>query len=293
MKDNKQITFHLFRYQIVPITKEIPANLFEDNIVSIDDLIKKKNEIFENIIQSIIKNIKTKKNEVLIKSLNSDNHVYLIKLGVKKDIHRFNKDFKEENIENYPNILIYINNNPNVQEIVIQKNTSAFSSTYSVVNMLDDNINEKIKNFNLAVYINPIFEEKEFWDIVRHHEKSITQIQFELIKPNMSNISATLTQELKDLQNNTNSHKTKLELNAPKEKSLDNIKESNQEIENLVNYSSLGGGDITLRAKGIRNKIKIGKQTQKEISIDEIEITGNNPQRIINAINGINDNELF
>jgi hypothetical protein len=293
MKKKNKVLLHLFRYQIVPISNDISQGLFEEKLFDIDQLIAKKNECFFQIIKSMQSKVTTKRSEIFLKVIYSESNQIILKLGNKKDIKRYNVDFKKESIENYPNIILYFNNDPEKQEIYIQKNLIAFNSSYSVISFLDNYINERLKKYNLVVYISPVFEEREFWKIIKHHENRITQLQFELIKPNMSNISATLTEELKALQNNTNSHKTIVGLNAPKDKSLENINNENNDIENLVSYSSNGGGEITLRAKGIKNKIKIGRQTQKEVFIDELEIQSNDPERIINAIKGIKGNELF
>jgi hypothetical protein len=137
---------------------------------------------------------------------------------------------------------------------------------------MEATLNRYLHKFQLKIYIKPIVEKDSFWQIVDNYQGVITKLSFELIKPNLANISSTLTEDIKSLQKNTNSHTTKLELNAPLGRALENITQSNQDITGIVDYAVSGGGDIGIKAKGIRKTIKTDSRT--EISIDEITIVG-------------------
>ena len=78
-----------------------------------------------------------------------------------------------------------------------------------------------------------------------------------------------------------------MELNSPKNESLENIQQENEDINGLVAYSSEGGGDISLRVSGIRRKIVVSKQSHKEISIEEVFIKGRNPKEIAEIIQNL------
>jgi hypothetical protein len=87
----------------------------------------------------------------------------------------------------------------------------------------------------------------------------------------MANISGEAVKAIKMLKNNSNSHKTTLALNAPKNGVLDNLTPDNQEIAALVDYQAEGGGKSTIRIKGHRKKIKTSKK-QVTVEVDEITI---------------------
>ena len=87
----------------------------------------------------------------------------------------------------------------------------------------------------------------------------------------MSNISKTLSTALKSLGKETNAVKEELALSSDPYSSLD-ISPDNETIKGLVEYTSQGCGDITLKVRGIRKKIRTSKSFQ-QISISGIELT--------------------
>ncbi|MBS4036163.1 MAG: hypothetical protein KGZ85_16995 [Ignavibacterium sp.] len=280
---NKQETYFLYRYQLVPITQKIQMTL-DLGINSYEDLVNKKNDIFKSFLSSKKVTLKAK-TEALYKIIYSDKDEFLIRIGSHKKLKRHNKEFNEESIEDYPNVLVYINNDSTKQFILIEKNNRAFTSPDVVATMLEQSFKNALLKYQLALYIKPIIEKREFWKVVKEYDQKIRQLTFELIKPNLSNISKTLSEDLKSLQSNTNSHNTKLELNSAKGQVLENIDEDNQDIEGLVNYSSEGGGDIFLKIKGMKKKIKASKKVHKEITVQEIDIKGRTPEQVLTIFN--------
>lgn len=111
-------------------------------------------------------------------------------------------------------------------------------------------------------------------EIRRKSQNRISHLGFELIKPNLANISESLEDELKGLIEDANSHKSRVELNAAKGAFLENIDETNDRIGTLVEFSSRGGGNIFIRLTGLKRKIQINKQIIKETSIGKIELEG-------------------
>jgi len=279
----KQETYFVFRYQLVPTSHYIQITT-DHKISSMEDLLKLKNEIFKNVLTKAKIELKGK-TEAIYRVIYANNGKFLLRVGSHKKLSKYDKEFREEQIENYPNILVYIDNTPDKQIIMIQKNIAAFSSPDVVASILEQSFKSILGKFQLALYIKPIFEEREFWNVVREYDQKIRQLTFELIKPNLSNISKSLTDEIKSLQETTNSHNTKLELNAPKNRILENINQDNSDITGLVKYSSDGGGDILIMVKGMRKKIQASKKVHKEITIEEINIKSRNPEEIVSIFN--------
>jgi hypothetical protein len=266
----KDIVLEEYRYQLVPNSTTIQSTI--DGICSYDDLIRQKNEILFKVLKLQNLQLLSRDDSLLYKIVNSNEKCCLIKLGKQRSIDIDTKDFTKETISTYPNLFVYFNNDPNVQKIHIQRNYDAFTTTHTPANVLERSINRHLKKWQLSIYIKPVLTESSFWDIVGSHKDKLQQVSFELIKPNMSNISHSLAEDLKQLQSHTNSHTTKLELSSPKDAFLENITSDNAELTSIVNYAQAGGGEMSVKIKGIRKKVK--PTNIIEIAIDEVEIAG-------------------
>jgi hypothetical protein len=180
------------------------------------------------------------------------------RVGVKRNTTLFNKDFSTHFEENYPNILVAFNNDPTVQKIAIQCNSQAFKESQIVGNIIQETLEAHLRAYNLSFYQEPIYDSQEFWHLIRKYPKQIRQVTFDLISPNMANISQNLQLNLKELYEDTNTHKTKIELNAEHESYLD-IKEDSKFVGSLVDYSADGGGNIFMRVAGKRKLLHTAK----------------------------------
>lgn len=204
---------------------------------------------------------------------------YLLKIAANRSIKRY-RNFRDEKLENWPFCYILINNDPNVQKLAIQHHARVFANTDTVAKIMEFNLNKCLVPLGLHLYIKPTFERNFFWDTVRKHREEVIKVEFELISPNLSTISKSLEVDLGKLYNLTNTQSTRLELNSDKESHL-TLDESNSMLNSLVNYASEGGGNISLKIKGIKKKV----QTSSSIcstEIDELNIKG--PPRQVAAI---------
>lgn len=118
----------------------------------------------------------------------------------------------------------------------------------------------------VAIWNNP---EKQFIAIQRR----ATAFSFEIITPNMANISGSLSDDLKDFAKATNSARNKLKIESDPEAPL-HLEESNRTLQGLVNYSSEGGGNISLKIDGVKKTYHTSK-TVKEIQLGDMEIQAN------------------
>ncbi len=94
----------------------------------------------------------------------------------------------------------------------------------------------------------------------------------------MANISGVLSDDLKNLAKGTNTAKTLLEIDADDDSTL-HIDKQNKQVGDLVEYASEGGGNISLKAKGVKKRIQTANAV-KSVEIGEIEISGDNAERI-------------
>lgn len=280
----KESFFHEFRYQIVPIgDKYIQTEFFPNIINTKEDLIKNKNKIFYNLVTKL--KDYTAKSELNIDIKFDNNRFVILRMAAKRELKRNTKDFKLEKIDNWPFIIIIIDNDPMIQKIYIQSNKKAFKDYLTVKNILENTFNEKLQLSQLHISIESIYDEQQFWDLIKKYDTKLLQVRFELITPNLSNISKTLTDELKNLSKLSNAIKTDIIINSEKNSSL-KIDENNDTIKDLVDYSSQGGGNISIKARGY-SKMQHTKKYAKEKRIDELEISGQDKKTIIDIIKNL------
>jgi len=258
--------FKLFRYQILPLSDDFQLSIDSD-ISTIEELKEHKNEFFLESLKTLSK-FSYSRLELAHKKLVVEEELIILRFGHKKFINVSDKEFKKKQIEDWPNVFIIINNNPKVQIAAIREDRRVFNNTETVAKIIEENLSRILKRFNLGVYFEPLYEENKFWEVIDRYPTTIVQVGFELISPNLSNISSTLKIDLDKLRSDTNTHKTDLELNSSKDSNL-TINKNNELINSLVEYSAAGGGNASIRVRGLKRKIKTN-QYIKEITIDDI-----------------------
>ncbi len=246
----KNISFNLYRYQLLPKNRFFQGNLF-GKIKTIDDLIEQKNNLFyETVIN--VKEWKNKQTYLKGQLEYKKDNFLLFRFAPKRTAKIEDENFKEKELSTWPSILVGICNSKDKQIIMIQDRKKSFSDTKVVFKILLASINQLLTSKHLKIYGEPIFHKEAFWEIVRQH-KNIKNIKFELITPNMANISQALNEDLKNLAKDTNTAKTILQMNADDDSAL-YIDTNNKRLNSIVDYASEGGGNISLQAKGIKKK---------------------------------------
>ncbi|MDP4207275.1 MAG: hypothetical protein Q8928_00545 [Bacteroidota bacterium] len=278
----KQANFEVFRYQLV-VDKVLQLNMYDYK--SAEDIRADKNKILQKLITDDTFKFYNSQSEIYSKLLHTNGTLSYFRLGVKRNTKVFKKDFSEDYIENYPNIIVAINNDPNVQKIAIQSNTHAFQDCNTVSHIIQKTIDPKIKKSNLSFFVEPLFDKQEFWNLIKKYPKQVKQVTFNLISPNLANISKNLKLDLKSLYEDTNTLKTKVELNADEESYLD-IKENSTFVNSLVDYSADGGGNIQMRVKGIRKALHTA-QSPSDFNVDELLLKSENWDELDRLFNDI------
>jgi len=274
----KQSSFDIYRYQLL-VSTAIQLKI-DGRFNSIEEIRESKNLILENILRNEKFRFFSNKSSIESKLIISEGNILVFRIAVERTAKVYKKDFTEDELENWPNILVVVNNSPNVQKIAIQKNYKAFGNNSTVAALIEESLEPKLKNENIDFYIEPLFDKNEFWRLAEKYTNRIVQVSFDLISPNLANISKNLKIDLRQLNHDTNTQKTKLELNSNKGSNL--VLENDSEIiQSLVEYASEGGGNIDIKVKGFRKKFRTNRTVQ-QISIDEILISSNNLESGVN-----------
>lgn len=271
---SKSITFELFRYQILPIDRYLQGDLFSD-VNSIEELIENKNKFFDEVLKSQ-SDFSSKKHETIVKKVIENGSFYLYRIAHNRKIHRETKEFRGEVIDSWPSILVAVWNQPDKQYIAVQKRTTSFSKCETVVKLILNKLANQLNHFHLRAIHEPLFEKNKFWSILKQNRGKIKSVEFEIITPNMANISGTLPDDLKAFAKLTNSTRNTLKIESDPEAPL-HLEEDNRSLAGLVDYSSEGGGNISLKIDGIKKKYQTSR-TVREVSLGEIEMTGSAEQ---------------
>ena len=189
------------------------------------------------------------------------------------------KDFENLVIDDEPYVYVIFNNQSDVQKVAISDNKDAFSNPDVVKNILKKTFRKDLEKFGLNIELEALYDQVEFWNYVDKHQKDITYINFQFIKPNLANISKSLPEVFRSFAEETNSHESHITIKAPEKGRLDNISKSNEDIKGLVDYTSEGAGSIKLKIKGLR-KQQNTKENPIILQVKEMDIEGPSEQVI-------------
>lgn len=263
-------TFKLYRYQILPIDRYLQADMF-DNVSSVEDLIAKKNIHFAQALNSH-KDFSNRSIRTVVKKIAYDDDFVLYQMAQNKKIHRETENFTNEHIDTWPSIYVAVWNDPERQLIAVQHRPNAFTSCDKVVKLILNKIKPQLSHVHLTTEYEPMFDTKDFWNLLHRYQGKVKSVEFELITPNMANISGNLPDDLKSFAKETNSVKNTLRLESESDSAL-HLEEDNDTLNGLVDYSGNGGGNISMKIDGLSKKLQTTK-TVKEVTIGDMELTG-------------------
>ena len=259
--------YDLFTYQISPTTT-IQTNLFEDEL-TIESLIANKNKIFKNIFNNKL-SFYNRKNKLNYKIEYEDKDFILLRLANIRTI-KFEKNFQEEHFTIEPSCLIGFYNDPSIQLIVIESDKTSFGNSFTVLNILEKTIDKELNKHNLSFYPQPKYEEKLLWELFERYEGRIEKLKFEFSKPNLARVNYSLSEELKEASKMLNSETTKVEFEAPKNQSLENLNKDNETLSGMVKSSSEGAGPAKIKLTGVRSW-ESTENSVKSFSFESLEV---------------------
>lgn len=260
-------TFELYRYQLLPASQQ-QQDLFQ-TLLSADDIRERKNEFLDAVLGEHL-HFRHRGLEIKHKVELHDGPWFMFKIGAHKSVDRDTEDFRRERIESWPNITVIVHNAPDTQIIAISKNIKAFSSTGIVAKLFEHALTSALRSYGLTVQVREQFEKHNFWSVINSNLGKIARVRFEMVAPNMANISRALKIDFKQLNRESNCQKVNLELEALPGAVLE-IKPDNELVDGCVEYASLGGGDIAIKIRGIKKEVRTST-TVKSVEIDELVI---------------------
>ena len=262
--------YDLYRYQLLP-APEFQSDLFEGRPLISEELRAQKNGLFFTSLNEI-SDFSHRGFETTKKILLESDTIVIFKIGIQKTVDRDTKELTKEKVESWPNVTVIVDNSPDVQAIAVSRNPRAFSSSRVLIEHLSRVIGSRLKAKGLTIEIREQFNSADFWTVVNENKRKVQRIRFEMVSPNMANISGALEVDLRSLNRDTHSQRVDIELNAPPGSALA-IETSNPLINGCLDYASRGGGDIAIKIQGWRKEIRTSTSV-KTIEIESLEIQG-------------------
>lgn len=281
----KKKTFDFYRYQLVP-KDYIELSLF-DKTYDVEEIKARKNIFFAEMLKQV--HFENRRGKLPFKINMAQDNIYWVQLANLKEA-KYVSNFEEYSITSEPYVNILFDNDSTRQIIAISRNPNAYDNTGQVVDILLLSLNPMLEKYNLKMYISPINENDTFWNIIKRVGGNITRIEIEIIKPNMSNISSCLKEEVKTLIEKTNSHTTTLKLESTENGILENINQNNEGLTGMIEYSAAGGGNIKVKAKGRKEIIQTKNSIKKTRVSFDFDVKTDKPEVISEIVNNILNN---
>lgn len=239
------LQFDIYTYQFTPLVGDPSADpaLFND-LPSAEEVMAGKQIVFQNLFNDDVDLVFQVGDQIFRhQKLLNCNGITVLRLANNKQLVQ-EENFLVRRLVNQPSSLIVIDNRGNCQNIAIQKNPTAFSSTRQVAAILQTTFNSLLNPHFLSVEIRRRLEQNSFWQIVDRYPEGIKSIRFEFSYPNLprvsDNVHALFTEMAKEFGANS-----KYELNAIQGQRL-NLSRDNSFLNGLIKASSDSGHEVKI-----------------------------------------------
>ncbi len=185
-------SFQIFNFSFIQIKQPVQANLFEPTpIYKMSEIWDKKQNILSDILH----------NETLQfhKGAKIYNHqlpfeqgeIYLFKIANNGKIKR-EINFTIQKEDHNPSCYVIIDNRHDCQNIAIQELKKSFSTPNQVANIIEQTLNDKLREYRLKVTINAKYSDKDFWVFANAHPLQIKEVRFHFLPPNIPDYTDAL-----------------------------------------------------------------------------------------------------
>jgi hypothetical protein len=181
--------------------------------------------------------------------------------------------FNEEKIEDWPTVPVFISlsNSPTTgQAIAIGTANRVLKKPLPILEALADTLSGRIRPNSFELNVNAISRTSDFWDVVSENKENIENITFTFTAPNLFNANDQLDKELKAASETLNA--THLTIGAENKAGGIKLTEEQNFTKRAVEYISGGGGQYSMKIKGLQKKVKDGEYV-KSVTIDEVTIS--------------------
>ena len=240
MTDRKS-PFFAFRYLVTPVNNQVSVY---------HELNKSKEELMKEIVYSLNVNSKTEwlkgNKRYLIYGFQKKNDFFILKYARESNEKIYVEGESDIEIKGIKETkFVYLIIDVKHQVILIERNTTVFSSVRSAINILSDYFREKMREYDYVVNIYPLVSKKSFWNYIEEAEE-IYELNLLLNAPNMPFLGDSDTRSvLQKIKDTTNNEEFEIGLRN-KEGNLQVIQET---LGTWINYIREVGGKYIIKFK--------------------------------------------
>lgn len=233
--------FFAFRYLVTPINNQVSV---------FHEINKSKEELIQEIIYSLNENTKTEwlkgNKRYLIYGFQKKNDFFILKYARESNEKIYvegESDIEIKGIKEAKYVFLIID--VKHQVILIERNTSVFSSVRSAINILSDYFRERMREFDYVVNIYPLVSKKSFWNYIDEADE-VFELSLLLNAPNMPFLGDSDTRSvLQKIKDTTNNEEFEIGLRN-KEGTLKVVQET---LGSWINYIREVGGKYMIKFK--------------------------------------------
>ena len=247
--------FIAYTYHFTPQLEERQLDLFSDTYELRQSIMKRKNEVFSEILSNIRFYYRNKIYAHNIVS--TEDSITIMQLANSRTI-TFERNFSKIRESAEPSCFIIIDNRSSSQTILVERNARAFPDIESVIRILERNFNNALLPKKLWMEIKKRPSEREFWDFCNKNKGKINLVRFSYKYPNVGRAAEKMRELLKDSSKEVKSDKTVVQFES--QDALE-IRQDNEILKGLADDSYQGGNAIDLRLKGSQKLHQTGHTT--------------------------------
>ena len=238
---DKKSPFFAFRYLVTPVNNQVSVY---------HELNKSKEELMKEIVYSLNVNTKTEwlkgSKRYLIYGFQKKNDFFILKYARESNEKIYVEGESDIEIKGIKETkFVYLIIDVKHQVILIERNTTVFSSVRSAINILSDYFREKMREYDYVVNIYPLVSKKSFWNYIEEADE-IYELNLLLNAPNMPFLGDSDTRSvLQKIKDTTNNEEFEIGLRN-KEGNLQVIQET---LGTWINYIREVGGKYIIKFK--------------------------------------------
>jgi hypothetical protein len=119
----------------------------------------------------------------------TEDGIVVFNLSNKKIGHRTNANQEKEDYDDYPYVMIIIDNRPGVQRILIEQNGTVFRDPKTPAKILQTVFNKQLRRYLLTIELYAQYPAKDFWKEVHKHPEGFRKVIFHLPHLNLERLA--------------------------------------------------------------------------------------------------------
>ncbi len=174
--------FAIYNYQFAKIMKRaVEGQLFPDDLeMEADEAFPQRQEIFDTILNEDF--LKTKRITFQRKNGGGKEYIhcfvskpidniYVLRIANRRITRITTEDWKENQLEDFQNSIVIIDNRPGIQRILFENKPAAFKEVKQLADIFTYSVDKMLERFHLTFELLHLQDPDDFWNMVNNEQK--------------------------------------------------------------------------------------------------------------------------